>query len=98
MRQQEAQVQNYHAVILSLPNAEGQMERFRVYENSIMDPVLAAQYPNIKSYIGIGIDNPTSTAYFSLSPLGFKSMVLNADKQAVFIEPYFSRFNNLFCL
>lgn len=75
------------AVILSLPNAEGQMERFRVYENSIMDPVLAAQYPNIKSYIGIGIDNPTSTAYFSSSPLGFKSMVLNADKQAVFIEP-----------
>ena len=75
------------AVILSLPNAEGQMERFRVYENSILDPVLAAQYPNIKSYIGIGIDNPTSTAYFSSSPLGFKSMVLNADKQAVFIEP-----------
>ena len=75
------------AVILSLPNAEGQMERFRVYENSIMDPVLAAQYPNIKSYIGIGVDNPTSTAYFSSSPLGFKSMVLNADKQAVFIEP-----------
>lgn len=76
------------SVILSLPNAEGQMERFRVYENSILDPVLAAQYPNIKSYIGIGIDNPTSTAYFSSSPLGFKSMVLNADKQAVFIEPF----------
>ena len=75
------------SVILSLPNAEGQMERFRVYENSILDPALAAQYPNIKSYIGIGIDNPTSTAYFSSSPLGFKSMVLNADKQAVFIEP-----------
>jgi chitodextrinase len=75
------------SVILSLPNAEGQMERFRVYENSILDPVLAAQYPNIKSYIGIGIDNPTATAYFSSSPLGFKSMVLNADKQAVFIEP-----------
>ena len=76
------------SVILSLPNAEGQMERFRVYENSILDPVLAAQYPNIKSYIGIGIDNPTSIAYFSSSPLGFKSMVLNADKQAVFIEPF----------
>lgn len=76
------------SVILSLPNAEGQMERFRVYENSIMDPVLAAQYPDIKSYIGIGIDNPTSTAYFSSSPLGFKSMVLGADAQAVFIEPF----------
>ena len=76
------------SVVITLPNAEGITERFSVYENSIMDPALAARYPEIKSYIGIGIDNPTSTAYFSVSPLGFKSMVLNADKPAVFIEPF----------
>jgi chitodextrinase len=74
-------------VVLSLPNAEGQMENFRVFENSNMDPALAAKYPEIKSYIGVGIDNPTLTAYFSVSPLGFKSMVLGADRSAVFIEP-----------
>ncbi|MFC7775082.1 reprolysin-like metallopeptidase [Flavobacterium sp. GCM10027622] len=73
--------------IIALPNAEGQLERFSIYENSIMDPALAAKYPEIKSYIGIGIDNPTSTAYFSMSPLGFKSMTINADKSASFIEP-----------
>jgi hypothetical protein len=76
------------AVIISLPSADGQMEQFRVYENSNMDPALAARYPEIKSYIGIGIDNPTLTAYFSMSPLGFKSMVLGADRPAVFIEPF----------
>lgn len=75
-------------VVLSLPNGDGQMERFNVYENSNFDPVLAAKFPEIKSYIGIGIDNPSLTAYFSVSPLGFKSMVLGADRQAVFIEPY----------
>jgi len=73
--------------IISFPNAEGAMERFSVYENSIMAPELASNYPEIKSYIGIGIDNPTSTLYFSISPLGFKSMQLNAGKSAVFIEP-----------
>jgi chitodextrinase len=73
--------------ILSIPNADGAMERYRVYENSNMDPALAARYPEIKSYIGIGIDNPAATAYFSVSPLGFKSMVLAPDKSAVFIEP-----------
>ncbi|UPT72188.1 MAG: M12 family metallo-peptidase [Flavobacterium sp. JAD_PAG50586_2] len=73
--------------ILSIPNADGVLERFNVYENSNMDPALAARYPEIKSYIGIGIDNPTATAYFSVSPLGFKSMVLSPDKSAVFIEP-----------
>jgi chitodextrinase len=75
-------------VIVSLPNADGEMEQFRIYENSNMDPALAARYPEIKSYIGIGINNPTLTAYFSMSPQGFKSMVLGADKQAVFIEPF----------
>ena len=75
------------SVSISLPNADGVLENFRIYENPTMDSALAAKYPDIKSYIGIGIDNPTATAYFSMSPLGFKSMVLSADKSAVFIEP-----------
>ena len=73
--------------ILAIPNADGRLENFKIYENSTMDHALEARYPEIKSYIGIGIDNPTATAYFSVSPLGFKSMVLAADKSAVFIEP-----------
>lgn len=76
------------SVILSLPNVDGTMEQFRIYENSNMEPELAARYPEIKSYIGIGIDNPTASAYISTSPLGFKSMVLNPGKPAVFVEPY----------
>ncbi|MFK6999361.1 reprolysin-like metallopeptidase [Flavobacterium oreochromis] len=76
------------ATIISLPNSEGNLEKFRVYENSNMDPILQAKYPEIRSYIGIGIDNPTATAYFSMSPLGFKSMTLSAGKSASFIEPY----------
>ena len=74
-------------IILSIPNAEGQMERFSVYENSTMEPALQARYADIRSYVGYGIDNPTSRTYFSVSPLGFKSMTINADKPAVFIEP-----------
>ncbi|MES2747509.1 MAG: zinc-dependent metalloprotease family protein, partial [Bacteroidota bacterium] len=75
------------AVVITLPNAEGQMERFNVYENSTMEPALQARYADIRSYVGYGIDNPTATAYFSTSPLGFRSMTLNSGKPAVFIEP-----------
>lgn len=71
-----------------IPDENGKMEHYSVYENSNLDPALAAQYPDIKSYIGIGIDTPTSTVFFSISPLGFKAMTLSADKSAVFIEPY----------
>jgi len=73
--------------IISLPNGEGKMENFKVYENSVMDPALAAKYPEIKSYIAVGVDNPQARAYFSSSPLGFKSMTLYPDQSAVFIEP-----------
>lgn len=76
-----------NGIVMEFPNEIGKMERFSVFENSQMEASLAAQFPEIKSYIGIGIDNPTSTVYFSISPLGFKSMQLNAGKSAIFIEP-----------
>ncbi|WP_248906342.1 GEVED domain-containing protein [Flavobacterium sp. K5-23] len=76
------------SVVVSFPNGEGKLENFRIVESSNMDPVLAAKYPEIKSYVGQGIENPTATIHFSLSPLGLQTMSINADQSAVFIEPY----------
>ncbi|WP_333808812.1 reprolysin-like metallopeptidase [Flavobacterium sp.] len=81
------------SIIITLPNEDGKMEGFKVYENSIMDPKLAAKYPEIKSYVAVGIENPYARAYFSFSPLGFKSMTLYPDKSAVFIEPISNQSN-----
>ena len=53
-RMSSSQSQN----IISIPNADGNLEQFKVFENSIMEAELAAKYPEIKSYVGIGIDNP----------------------------------------
>jgi len=75
-------------IIVSFPNAEGNMENFKIRENSNFDPQLAAKYPDIKSYVGEGLENPASTVYFSISPLGLSSMEIYGDKSAVFIEPY----------
>ncbi|AZB32815.1 zinc-dependent metalloprotease [Chryseobacterium bernardetii] len=76
------------SVIISLPNSSGKMEHFTVTENSNFDPELAAKYPDIKSYIGQGLQDKTSTVYFSISSLGLSSMEIYGDKSAVFIEPY----------
>lgn len=76
--------------ILSFPNAEGNLENFRIFEYSVMDPDLAARYPEIKSYVGQGVENTGATIYFSISPLGFYSMILYPDQSAQFIEPYTS--------
>ncbi len=82
-----SELNNTSSTIISLPNGDGNLENFRVYENSIMDNELAEKYPEIKSYVAIGIDNPNARAYFSNSPIGFKSMTLYPDQSAVFIEP-----------
>lgn len=73
-------------VIVSFPDANGEFERFRVYEASVMHPELAARYPDIKSYAGQGIDDPSAIIRFSVTQLGFQSMRLSANKPATFIE------------
>ncbi|WP_299524207.1 GEVED domain-containing protein [uncultured Lutibacter sp.] len=80
------------STIIEFPNAEGQFERFSVFEASVMHPDLQAKYPNIRSYAGKGIDNPSATIRFSISQLGLKTMTTAAGKSAVFIEPYTSDF------
>lgn len=77
-------------LVLKVPTASGTTEQFRILESSNMDPELASRYPEIKSYVGQGIENPSSTIYLSLSPLGFQSMVIRPDQSAEFIEPYTS--------
>ncbi|MCT2562124.1 reprolysin-like metallopeptidase [Chryseobacterium herbae] len=75
-------------LIISFPNSEGKIENFKVKENSNFDPQLAAKYPDIRSYVGEGLEDPNSTVYFSISPLGLSSMEIYGDKSAVFIEPF----------
>lgn len=75
-------------VIVNFPDNKGVMQRFRIYEAPVMDPELSARYPDIKSYVGTGLDDPTATIRFSVSPLGLHTMVSAADKPTVFIEPY----------
>ncbi|MDT0557893.1 DUF5011 domain-containing protein [Ichthyenterobacterium sp. W332] len=75
-------------VIVSIPNANGEFKAFRVFEASVMDPALQERYPEIRSYAGQGIDDPSSIVRFSITPNGFSSMVLSATEPASFIEPY----------
>jgi len=75
-------------VIISFPNSEGEFENYRIMEAPVMHPELAAKYPNIKSYVGQGVEDASDRIRFSISPLGLQSMRLSATKPASFIEPY----------
>jgi len=71
---------------ITIPNSEGVLERFSVWEFSNFDPELQAKYPEIKAYEGRGIDDKSAKIHFSVSPIGTQTMVIRADKPAEFIE------------
>ena len=73
--------------IISVPNAEGKIEKFRIVEAPVMQPNLAARYPNLKSFAGQGIDDPTATIRFDLTPAGFHATVSSAKNPTYYINP-----------
>ncbi len=73
---------------ISLPTTNGS-EQFVIWETSNFAPALRAQYPDIKSYVGKGVTDPSAYLRFSVDPvLGVQTMILRADRGAEFIEPY----------
>ncbi len=74
-------------VLLSLPLPDGTLARFRVVEAPIMAPALTAQFPQIRTYLGQGIDDPTATLRFDRTPAGFHALILGASG-SIFIDPY----------
>jgi hypothetical protein len=72
---------------VSIPFPDGSLHRFAVVEVIIMEPGLAAQYPEIHTYAGRGIDDPAATIRLDVTSAGFHSMVRGLDDVS-FIDPY----------
>lgn len=75
-------------VIITLPNVEGRMERFQMYEASNFEPALQAQFPDIRAYVGVGLDDQYAQVRLSIDPSGIQTMVFRAGKSTEFMEPY----------
>lgn len=75
------------SALLELPHPDGGLERFRVIESPVMAPELAAKFPEIRTYRGVGVDDPTASVRFEVSPRGFSAMVLSASG-AWYVDPW----------
>jgi subtilisin-like proprotein convertase family protein len=74
-------------VTISFPNIQGELEKYNIVEASVMHADLQAKYPEIRSYIGYGVDTPTAYLRFSLSPyIGLTGIILGKENTEIF-EP-----------
>ena len=73
---------------ISLPNVNGIIEEFEVYEASNFDAALQARFSAIRAFSGKGLTDKSATLKLSISPSGIQTMIFRTDKLSEFIEAY----------
>ena len=73
-------------ISIQLPLPNGEFVDYLLYESPIMEPGLAAKYPEIRTFKVVATDNSAFTGRLDLTPQGFHA-VLHRGAQVVFIDP-----------
>ncbi len=73
-------------VEIGLPLPDGSTRRFRLVRTQVMAPGLAARYPDIQTYAGVGVEDPTATVRCDVGPLGFHALLLGSEGGPTAIE------------
>lgn len=74
-------------LVLALPLPDGRTGRFAVREAPVMAPELAARFPAIKTYAGVGLDDAAASVRLDLTPRGFHAQVLTGNDRSFYIDP-----------
>lgn len=75
------------SVIVQFPDGNGVMKNFRIYEAPVVQEGLSKKYPDMKSYIGQGVDNPSEITRFSLTVFGLHNMMFTEEGTS-YTDPY----------
>ncbi|ROO62153.1 metallopeptidase family M12-like protein [Micromonospora sp. Llam0] len=74
-------------LVLAVPDPDGAVQRFAVVDSPVMQDGLAARHPDIRTYAGTGVDDPTATIRADLTPLGFHASV-RSSAGSWYVDPY----------
>jgi len=64
--------------VLPFPTSEGDLQRFSIKPSNTLHPDLAKKFPTIQTYEGVGLDDPSATIRFEMTPNGFSGMIWSA--------------------
>lgn len=74
--------------LISFPLPDNSFATFKIVESPVMHEELAAKYPEIKTYLGQGVDNHASSRIrFDITPQGFHAIIFTVDG-TIYIDPY----------
>lgn len=79
--------EGFKPVEVSIPSPTGQVLRFAMTKSVTLPPELAHKYPQIRTYQGVGIDDPSQRICLELTPKGLHAMIRMRGKTA-FLEPH----------
>lgn len=73
--------------IIDLPHPKGGLNSFYFVESPVMEEELSANFPEIRTYVGQGIDDPYAWVRFDFTPHGFHAMIRTVNG-SYFIDPH----------
>ncbi|GAK92823.1 hypothetical protein JCM19298_3311 [Nonlabens ulvanivorans] len=79
---------NHSTIVISMPNADGDFNNFEIFETQMMDTSLSAKYPDIKTYIGLNINDTADVIRFSITSHGFHNIEFIPGAPTVYIDPF----------
>ena len=78
--------------IVDFPMPDGSVQKFRVVNAPSMEEGLAAKFPGINSYAGIGVNDPSANIRFDVSMHGVHATILKGSNSAVYIDQMYQNY------
>ncbi len=76
-----------HPVTVTIPKPDGTFARFAAVESPIYQPGFELRCPDMKTYLGRGIDDPAASVRFDLTVHGLRAQVLSPNG-SYWVDPY----------
>lgn len=85
--QKEDHLRAINGVSINMPQPDGSIANYTVWEAPVMAPGISARYPDIKTYQGYNTVVPSEVIRFDVSMFGLRAAIRSSEGQ-IYIDPY----------